>query len=298
MSLRPFTARASRVAALLIVLMLSACQREQPTAATHAGDPAASIEAGVAALRAGDLRAFMESQVPASEIARMKAEHAAQAAEPMDAAERARFEEWMAKLTAPDAEDRVMAELEPQLERFEREIAPQLTSNIDMLKGLALVAIQQNEELTPLAKEQAVASLDAVAGWVTTAQFTDRARLREAIGHFAEAAREADIATAEQLQALDWDASVDRTSIAFRATKRALETFGFPIDSILESVRTEVLSQEAQTAKVKVSYEMFGKPMSFDVELASRDGRWYAKDTLDAVDEAGSEAATGATAGG
>lgn len=295
---KPHASPATRVAILFLVLVLSACQREQPQATADAGDPAASIEAGVAALRAGDLRAFMESQVPASEIERMKAEHAAQVAEPMDAAERERFAEWMAKLTAPDAEDRVMAELEPQLARFEREIAPQLTSNVGMLKGLAMVAIQQNEELTPLAKEQAVASLDAVAEWVTTAQFTDRARLREAIGHFAEAAREADIATVEQLEALDWDASVDRASIAFRATKRALETFGFPIDTMLASVRTEVLSQEAETAKVKVSYEMLGKPMSFEVELASRDGRWYAKDTLDAIDEAASEAATGAAAGG
>lgn len=286
-----------RVVVLTMALVLAACQRDTPAPVVDTTDPTAAIEAGVAALRAGDLRAFMESQVPPSEIERLKAEHAAQASEPIDEAERERFAIWMAKLTAPDAEDRVLAELEPQLERFEREIAPQLTSNVEMLKGLAMVAIQQNEDLTPLAKEQAVASLDAVSGWVTTTKFTDRERLREAIGHFAAAAREADVATLDALEALDWEASVDRASIAFRATKRALESYGFPVDTILGSVRSELVSREADTAKVKVSYDLLGKPMSFDVDLVSRDGRWYAKDTLDAVDEAATEAA-GATAGG
>lgn len=283
-----------RVVALLLALLLAACQRDTPAPVAASTEPTAAIDAGVAALRAGDLRAFMESQVPPAEIERLRAEHAAQASEPVDEAERERFAAWMAKLTAPDAEDRVLAELEPQLERFEREIAPQLTSNVEMLKGLAMVAIQQNEDLTPLAKEQAVASLDAVSGWVTTTKFTDRERLRDAIGHFAEAAREADVATLDALQALDWEASVDRASIAFRATKRTLETYGFPVDTILDSVRSEVVSHDGDKAMVKVSYDLLGKPMSFDVDLVYRDGRWYAKDTLDAVDEA----ASGASAGG
>lgn len=279
---------------VLLAFALVACKREEAPATTDAGEPVAVVEAGVAALRAGDLRAFFESQLPPAEIERLRAERVAQAAEPVDPAERERFATMMAMLTAPDAEAQVMAAIEPQIEQFEREIEPQLARNVGMLKGLAMVAIQQSEDLTPLAKEQATASLDAISGWVTNTRFTDRERLREAIGHLAAAAREADVATLDALNALDWEASLDRASIAFRAVKRTLETYGFPVDATLDSIRTEVLSQQGDTAKVRVSYDLLGKPMSFDVDLVARDGRWYAKDTLEAVDSA----STGAAAGG
>lgn len=278
---------------LVLAIALAGCKREEAPATADAGEPTAVIEAGVAALRESDLRAFLESQLPPAEIERLRAEHAAQAAEPVDEAERERFANWMAMLSAPDAEDQVMAAIEPQLAQFEREIEPQLTRNVAMLKGLAMVAIQQSEDLTPLAKEQAVASLDAVSGWVTSTRFTDRERLREAIGHLAATAREADVATLDALNALDWDASLDRASIAFRGAKRVLETYGFPVDATFDSVRAEVVSQEGDRARVKVSYELLGKPMSFDVELVAREGRWYAKDTLEAIDRAASGASTG-----
>ena len=278
---------------VVLVFALVACKREEAPATTDAGEPVAVVEAGVAALRAGDLKAFFESQLPPAEIERLRAERVAQAAEPVDPAERERFATMMAMLTAPDAEAQVMAAIEPQLAQFEREIEPQLARNVTMLKGLAMVAIQQNEELSPLAKQQATASLDAVSGWVTSTRFTDRERLREAIGHLAAAAREADVATLDALNALDWDAALDRASIAFRAVKRTLETYGFPVDATLDSIRAEVLSQQGDAAKVRVTYDLLGKPMSFDVDLVARDGRWYARDTLEAADRASAGAAAG-----
>lgn len=282
------------LALFLIALALAACQREEAPPPTDAGDPIAVVEAGVAALRAGDLKAFLESQLPPAEIERLRAERLARAAEPVDPAERERFATMMAMLTAPDAEAQIMAAIEPQLARFEREIEPHLARNVGMLKGLAVVAIQQSEDLNPLAKQQAMASLDALSAWVTSTRFTDRERLREAIGHLAAAAREADVATLDALNALDWDAALDRASIAFRAVKRVLETYGFPVDAILDSVRAEILSQTADEARVRVTYDLLGQPLSFEVDLVARDGRWYAKDTLEAADRAG----TGAAAGG
>jgi len=278
---------------LALAIALAGCKREEAPTSADAGEPTAVIEAGVAALRAGDLRAFVESQLPPAEIERLRAEHAAKSAEPVDEAERKRFANLMAMLAAPDAEDQVMAAIEPKLAQFEREIEPQLTRNIAMLKGLAMVAIQQNEDLTPLAKAQAVASLDAVSGWIARTRFSDRERLREAIGHLAAAAREADVATLDALNALNWDAALDRASIAFRGVKRVLETYGFSVDAMLDSVRTEVVSKEGDRARIKVRYELLGKPMSFDVDLVARDGRWYTKDALEAIDRDASGASTG-----
>jgi hypothetical protein len=282
------------VVLLVLALVLVACKRADAPTTSDAGEPSAVVEAGVAALRAGDLRAFVEGQLPPAEIERLRAEHATRSTGPVDDAERERFAAWMAKLTAPDAETRVLAEIEPQLAQFEREIEPQLARNVTMLKGLALVAIQQSETLTPLAKQQAMASLDAVSGWIASTRFTDRARLREAIGHLAAAAREADVATLDELNALGWDESLDRASIAFRAVKRVLAGYGLSLDAVLDSVRVETVSQEGDRARLKVHYVMLGQPISFDVDLVARDGRWYVEDTLAAADRA----AAGAAAGG
>lgn len=279
----------------VLVALFAGCQRESPAPANAPGDPMAVIEAGVAALRAGDLKAFYESQLPPAEIERLRAGRHAPADEPIDEAARARFDRWLADLRAPDAEDRILAALEPELARFEREIEPQLARNVAMLKGLALVAIQQSEELTPLAKQQAMASLDAIASWIATTRFSDRARLREALGHLAAAAREADVPSLEALESLDWDAATERWSIAFRGAKRALEAYGLGLDAILDSVATELVSQQGDRARVLVRYTMLGQPMSFEVDLVARDGRWYVKDTLEAAERA---AATAAAAGG
>jgi hypothetical protein len=155
------------------------------------------------------------------------------------------------------------------------------------------VAIQQNEVLPPLAKALAVAALDAVLDWFARTRFSDRERLREAIGHLAAAAREADVATLEDLHALHWDAALDRASIAFRGVKRALETYELSVDAMLDSGCTEVVSQKGDRARVKVRYELLGKPMSFAVDLVARDGRWYTKDALEAIDRDASGASTG-----
>ena len=49
---------------------------------------------------------------------------------------------------------------------------------------------------------------------------------------------------------------------------------------MLDTVKTEVVSQTGDQAKLKVSYQMFDQPMSFETELVQIDGRWYGKQAI------------------
>ena len=63
-----------------------------------------------------------------------------------------------------------------------------------------------------------------------------------------------------------------------------LAVYGFSLDKMLDSVKTEVVSQTGDAAKVKVSYKLFEQPLSFETDLVQVDGRWYGKQTIDKLD--------------
>ncbi|MEI4908346.1 hypothetical protein Q8G40_30140, partial [Klebsiella pneumoniae] len=79
------------------------------------------------------------------------------------------------KLTAPGAEDKLYAELEPQLKQFEQQSAQQMPMMIAMGQGFIQSAIQQSKDLNDQQKQQTMALTDATAKWAQTAKFTDGA---------------------------------------------------------------------------------------------------------------------------
>ena len=103
--------------------------------------------------------------------------------------------------------------------------------------------------------------------------------------HLVTAARELNLKTLDEARALDFDTAMEKSGIAFRGAKKVLETYGLSLDKVLDTVKTEVVSQQGDVAKVKVSYVMFDQPMSFDTELVQIDGRWYGKQTIDELNK-------------
>lgn len=258
------------------------CAPEQGSApAVSTTSPKGAIDAAVASLKAGDLKALVESQVPPAHIEKLRTEWTQdmQAEQPSDE-EKAEFAQMMADLTASDAETKLMEQLEPQLVQFEKEMAPQMPMMIGMGKGLLISSIQENKDLTEAQKQQAQQSLDAFANWLQTAKFTDRALAKQAIGHVVASARELGIKNLDEARALSFDDAMAKGSIAFRGIKKVLDTYGFSIDAVLDSVKTEVVSEQGDAAKVKVSYQMLGQALAFETDLVRRDGRWYGKQTI------------------
>jgi len=253
-----------------------------PAPAPAAAGPDAAIMATVHALRANNIAALLDNSLPPGELAKVKADwNTEMNKDPVTDEERRKFTEQMTRLTAPGAEDKLFAEVEPQLKQFEQQSAQQMPMMIAMGQGFIQSAIQQNKDLTDPQKQQTVALIDATAKWAQTVKFTEPALARQAIAVICKTARDLNLKTIDEVRALSYDQAMQRAAIAVAGFKQLLAIYGLSMDKALDSVKTETLSSGADTAKVKVSYTAFDQPFTTETDLVKVDGKWYSKQAVD-----------------
>lgn len=272
---------------LFAIVGLSACNKEESAAPAAklaaATTPDAAVEAQIAALRSGEFSSAFLASMPPDVLEQMRAKWKAGMAKPATEEDRVKFEEMMTELTAPGAEDAIYAKIEPDLLKFQEQAAMQMPMYVGMGRGILAAGVQQREDLSAEQKAQAMASIDAFAKWAEGAQFADPAKAKQVIGHVCKAARDLKLGSFEQMRALSFDEAIKRGDIVFVAVKDIFATYGFKIDDVLATTKTEVLSQAGDTAKIKVTYTMFETPLSFESEMVELDGRWYGKDALESL---------------
>lgn len=272
---------------LIAALGMVACSKDESAAPEAAKVAAAStapdsaVQAQLDALKAGQFSSAFLASIPPSMIDQMRSKWTAKMAEPASEEDRKSFEDMMAELTADGAEDAIYAKIEPDLLQFKDTAAMQMPMYVGMGRGILAAGVQQREDLSADQKTQAMASIDAFAKWAETAQFADPALAKQAIGHVCKAARDLKLKNIDELRALSFDEAVKRGDVLFVAVKDILGTYGFKIDDVLATAKTEVVSQTGDSAKVKVTYTMFDAPLSFESEMVQLDGRWYGKDALE-----------------
>ncbi|MBK6435013.1 MAG: hypothetical protein IPF83_03475 [Rhodanobacteraceae bacterium] len=205
-------------------------------------------------------------------IDQVRAKWAAKMAEPISAEDRAQFQEMITELTADGAEDAMYAKIEPDLLSFKETAALQMPMYVGMGRGILAAGVQQREDLSAEQKTQAMASIDAFAKWAESAQFADPALAKQAIGHICKAARDLNLKSMDELHALSFDEAVKRGDVLFIAMKNIFDVYGFKIDDVLASTKTEVTAQTGDSAKVKITYKMFETPLSFESEMVELDG--------------------------
>lgn len=292
--MRPFLIRALFVVALLA---LAACSKPSPESA--GATPDGAVNAAIGHLREGDFVQFVTAALPPAEVERMRANwQKAMQEDPTSEDEARDFRESLAKLTAPDAVDALMAEIEPRLVEFETKTAPQMPAMVGMGRGLLQSGIQENQEITAEQKTQAKAMVDAIGDWATSTPFTDRARVRQALTHLVESARALGISELDQLRALSFDEALAKGGIAWTGASKALAVYGLSIDDALASTRAETVKTEGDTATVRVSSQFLGKPLSTEVEMVRVDGRWYGKPLIDEINARNGASGSAAPAAG
>lgn len=276
----------------LIALSLSACQKEDAAGETPAAtakataDPAEAINATAQKLKQGDVLAVIQMSVPPKFYDKMKADWKNEVnAEPVTEEDRAEFAAMMAKLTDPQAEATLFAEAEPELAKFETEMAAQMPLMIGMGQGFAMQAIQANEKLTEAQKKQAGDVVGAMAGWLQGVQFADRELAKQAIAKAVATARALELESIDQARALEFELAMAKAGVAFNGIKDVLAVYGLKLNDTFDSVKTQIVSQEGDAAKVKVDYQIFGQPLSFETEMVQIDGRWFGKDTVDQLEK-------------
>ena len=254
-----------------------------PVAAIAApSTPDGAVNASVAALRANNVGALLNNALPAAELAKLKADWSKDInKDPVTDEDRKQFTDTMAKLTAPDAEAKMYAEIEPQLKDFDAKTAQQMPMMIAMGQGFAQSAIQQSKDLNDQQKQQAQAMVDATAKWAQTVKFTDPALVKSAIAAITKTARDLNLKSIDEARALSYDQAMQKAGVVLGGVKQVFAVYGLNMDKALDSIKVETAAATGDTAKVKISYTAFDQPFSTESDLVKVDGKWYGKQAIE-----------------
>lgn len=267
----------------LLVLVVAACRRDPaPAEARAPGDPVAAVESLAAALRDDDLVRWSKLSLPPdlharSEQAWVRRQQIAEPPTPEDAAE---FAKVMTRLTAPDAEQQLLRDLEPKLRQFEGEFAGQWPLMQATLSIFVDAAIQANADLSDTQKTHGTEIADSLMEWMQPALLTDRARAKQAIAITTRTARELDLQTLAQVRALPMQPALEKGGVALKGIKAVAKIYGLDLNRSLESVKAELVASSGDTATVKVSYPLLDRQHTFEMAMVRRDGGWYSAQAI------------------
>ena len=282
------------IAASLIVFV-AGCDKQPGEAGTTAvpaaaTTPDATIRRSVELLKQGDIAGLMQNSMPPAEYAKAKADWKHDANEkPITDEDRQKFAETMDKLTAPNAEQTLYTEIEPQLKAFDAQYQTQIPTYVAMGSSWLQGMVQQNKDMSDEDKKQAVAAITAVGAWVQKTHFADPDSVKKVLAIASKTARDINLKTLDEARALDFDQSMQKARIAFLGLKQALGVYGFDFDKMLDSIKPEVVSNDGKAAKVKVSYTLFDAPLTAETDMVNVDGRWYGKTAIEKLAEKNAE---------
>lgn len=290
----------SLAAGVILALSLVACGDEPAATAKATGSIAAPKVAQVAAAvssssmgpaqvsmelahlaKINDLKGLMTLAMPAAEMKKMVESWETKRKESITDSDRKEFADGIAKLIAPGAIDELMAIAEPEMAALK----PQMAMYIPMGIGIAQQSISANADLSEAQKKQATEMVGALQTWAMKTDFTDPNRLRKALTELATGVRSTNVTTLDQLQGLSFDQMLGKGGVLFGSMKRAFNAYDLNMDAVFASVKAEQISMSGDTALVKTSMTFLGQPMSSETQMVKSDGRWYSKDSIDALNK-------------
>ncbi len=299
-----YNVRSRWLVAAFAFALLPACgkgdhSQPSPTASTT---PAKTVLTSVQLLKDGQFDALMQHVLPPAEYKQMRAkwDEAHKKTKDISDADRQKFAQGMAQLTAPDAEQKLWAKVQPRLEKMDKQYKARLPMMIGMGQVMMDTQISNSKQLTPDQKKQATDVVDALGGWAQKTDWTDADKVKKAIGVVTSTARKLDLKTLDQAVALNYDQALAKYGVAWNGVKQVVDVYGLSVDQTLDSAKAKTVSSDAHTATVEVDYTLLGKPQSMTVDMIKIDDRWYDKDLIDhwrkAMDEQAPAAAGTAAA--
>ena len=240
-------------------------------------DPAIQIENWARLFRAGNVTALAQALVPPSKWEQARLVYELKRLEPTSAEDRAEFTEKLEQVLAPDAVDRYMAEIEPELEKAR----PQAAGAMLMAFGAMQLAVTSPE--SKLSDEQRAvlqAALPGVQEWASGTDFLSSDTMRQALTLLTDAARRTGLTDLDQIKALPLEGVLDRVTPLLAAAKQAVRLYGLDLDTVADSLQVDVLEIDGVRARVRTTVTLFGSPVWHEHELQLVEGRWYGKDAV------------------
>ncbi|RUL73640.1 hypothetical protein [Dyella choica] len=269
---------------VLALLVLAAChQKEDNTAPSGGTSPEAAVQQSVALVKAGDFAGFWKHALPPADYANLRDDWTRPRPDqrPITNEDRARFNQAVKQLTAPDAETALYEQLKPKLTQMEQQYHDQLPVMIGIGQAILTTGIAQNKTMTENQKQQMRDVLNVLLPWAQQTAWFDQDKAKQVVGVVVASARQLDLKSPDQLQRLDFDTAMKKYATAYQGIKQLLAIYGLSVDDTLNSVKVSTIGIDHGLAHVKIDYSLLGKPLSTDSQLELVDGRWYSKDLID-----------------
>ncbi|QDE38018.1 hypothetical protein FIV34_01815 [Luteibacter pinisoli] len=273
-------------ALLLVLALVAGCNRHKEAPGTPGGgSPEDAVRESLELIRDGKFDMFWQHALPPADFAALKADWPRRnaAEEPINDDDRAKFENGVKRLTEPDAEKKLYADLRPTLVRFDREYKDQMPLLTGVAQSMALTAIEQAKDLTIPQKRQLREAVNVIAPWAQTVAWGDQDKAKQAIGVLVDASRKAHLTTPEALHSMDFNQSMTAYAAMWTGLKGFFNVYGLSLDKTFESISIDTLENTGGTAHVTITYTLLDKPIQTDATLVLLDGRWYDSDLLQSV---------------
>lgn len=273
-------------ALLLVLALVAGCNRHKEAPGTPGGgSPEDAVRDSLELIRDGKFDMFWQHALPPADFAALKADWPRRnaAEEPINDDDRAKFANGVKRLTEPDAEKKLYADLRPTLVRFDREYKDQMPLLTGVAQSMALTAIEQAKDLTIPQKRQLREAVNVIAPWAQTVAWGDQDKAKQAIGVLVDASRKAHLTTPEALHSMDFNQSMTAYAAMWAGLKGFFNVYGLSLDKTFESISIDTLENTGGTAHVTITYTLLDKPIQTDATLVLLDGRWYDSDLLQSV---------------
>ncbi|HEX7338492.1 MAG TPA: hypothetical protein VF271_01010 [Rhodanobacteraceae bacterium] len=283
--MRTFSPRLA-VAVLAAGLVLAGCHKgnQAPKVAIHGATPQEAVQSLVTPLENGNFDALTQNLLPPAAYKQLRAdwkEKQQKALAKITEHDRQRFAKQMTALTAPDAKQAEFAKLKPALDAWDSKYKQRVPMMVGIMRIMVGTKITQSDTMSADQKSQARGVLDAVATWAQNTNWGDPAKAKQAVGIVVDTARALKLKTLDDAYDLDYPEAMVRYGTAWKGFKQLTAVYGLSVDTILDSIKAKTLSVQGDTAKVELSYEVLGKPMTSDVTMQREGKRWYLKRALD-----------------
>lgn len=259
------------------VLMLAGCQRSADDSAAADRAPTGAAQQLIADLRHDDLATFWKHSLPPADYAALVERwRRGQAAQSGNDTARAGYRQFMDSLTAPGAGDALTRRLQVKTTDVEDRYGDQVPVLIAIGGGVFRSIVAADLALSPRQEQGLRDALAPAVAWAQRAPWLDRQRAGRAAAVAVDTARSLQLATLDQLHALDFPTAMAKASRLWAGAKQALALYGLSLDAVLDSAKVTLVSQQAGVAHVRIDYLLNGQPQQVVLKMRQVDGRWYA----------------------
>jgi hypothetical protein len=172
---------------------------------------------------------------------------------------------------------------------FKRNFANQDKDLKDAARSLGLFGVQYVKRegvYTDEERAHYAQLITALSEWAQRAPLSDPQRGMAAIPPLVAAARKTGLTDEQSFREAGMTGSLQRLSPFFAQAKALLAGYGLPLDRSFSELRTVLVEQKGDQARVRVHYPLGDREIDTVVSLQRRAGRWYLTDYLRHAEQA------------